>query len=730
MRQLLLDRKSGQVRLAELPEPALRPGTLLVRTAFSAISPGTEGHQLRLGRDSLLATARSRPDLVRRLIDTVRRDGLRAAWNAVEAKRESTGALGYSSAGHVLRVGPGLEGLFEVGQAVACAGEGHASHSELACVPAAFVVPVPSGVPLRLAAFGTLGSVALHATRLAEPGLAERHAVIGLGLVGQLCAQLLATAGARVIGFDPDPRRVELARLQGFEAVATVDPNEQAAAALAFSDGVGVDSVIVAASSRDDGPMVAAAGAARDRGRVVAVGLVPHALPREIAYAKELELRIARSYGPGRHDPDFEDRARDYPIGQVRWTVTRNLDAFLQLLSEGSIDLESLIEKELPLERGAEAYEALIEEDGWRPLGILLDHGAPAPAREEDTGGPVPTVVGPDSTDELPDPPETALRPADDAPLGVAVVGAGAFARGTLLPLLARHPRCHRRHVVTAHGASSEQVARRHGFDEHGTALEAVLDDPNVQLVLVLTRHDLHAELAARVLATGRHVLVEKPLALRLEQLARLEAVADVAPGLLAVGYNRRHSKLAQELAQQLRGRGPVLMSYRVCARPLPQGHWLDDPEVGGGRLVGECGHFLDLLSYLAGDPGLVSARRLTRRGTPDCDLAVQLELADGSMGQLLYTTAGSSRWSKERLEVHAGGLSAELDDFATLRVDSGGRRQRFSGGGKGHAEQLDAVVQAVRTGGHDALPQRHWRELSRLLLELAATGSAGHASS
>src|SRR2546425_7316780 len=372
MKQVIIEPRHGSIGVVDLPEPALRPGMLLVRNAFSVVAPGSERSAVKTGRDSLLATARARPDLVRRVLETVRREGVLAAYRKVRARLEELRPLGYASAGTVIAVGAGVEGLFRAGDRVACAGAGYASHAEVISVPANLSARVPQDVGLEAAAFATLGAVALHGVRQARPALGERVAVIGLGVLGLLTVQLLRAAGVRVIAFDLSPDLARRARDLGAEASGAGTTDDQVAAALGWTDGVGVDGVVVTAASASDAPMVAAAGMCRERGRVAAVGLVPFGLPRDIAYQKELELTIARSYGPGRYDPDFEEKGLDYPIEYVRWTETRNLEAFLHLVAEGKVTPQALVTHRFPIDEAPRAYDLLLEGRGQEALGLLL----------------------------------------------------------------------------------------------------------------------------------------------------------------------------------------------------------------------------------------------------------------------------------------------------------------------------------------------------------------------
>ena len=689
MKQIYQDPKARSIEIADLPEPALRPGTLLVHNAFSVVSPGTERSAVKMASESYLATARARPDLVRRVIDTVRREGVLAAYRKVQARLGELQTLGYSSAGTVEAVGRGAGDYFRVGDRVACAGAGHASHAEVVCVPVNLAARVPAGVPLEAAAFATLGAIALHGVRQATPTLGERFAVIGLGVMGLLTVQVLRASGVRVIGFDLDPGLVKRALDLGAESGIHGSEEDQVVTAMNWTEGVGVDGVIVTAGSKDDAPMVAAAGMCRDRARVVAVGLVPFGLPRDVAYAKELELKIARSYGPGRYDSRFEEKGQDYPIGHVRWTETRNLEAFLQLLSDGKVTPLTLVTHRYVIDEARRAYDALLSSDGPSPLGMLISYPQPqAVVASRHSERPAPVDEGRKAT--------PALSPGQDVEIGF--IGAGTFARGTLLPILKGMSGVHLRRVATAHGLTALDAQKRFGFEMIGTDVEEVLQDTAVHLVFIVTRHDQHAELVVRALRAGKHVFVEKPLALHEQELVEIEKAAAEAPGVLMVGFNRRYSPYARAIRQAFGGRGPLMMSYRVNAGPLPPGHWLNDPDVGGGRIVGEACHFIDLMCYLTGDSAIASARASTLRSGPSNeDYSIYMSFSDGSIGHLIYTCRGSLRLPKEFLEVHGKGASVVLDDYRSCKFYVGNRSSRLRLAGKGHHQEIEALLDEVR---------------------------------
>jgi predicted dehydrogenase len=694
MKQLYQDPKAGTIQVVDLAPPALRHGTILVRNAFSVVSPGTERGAVSAARDSYIKTARARPDLVRRVLDTVKREGVLAAYRKVQAKLSEPQALGYSSSGIVIAVGPGTGDHFRVGDRVACCGQNVASHAEVVCVPTNLAARVPDGVSLEDAAFSTLGAIALHGVRLAEPQLGGRYAVIGCGILGLFSTQLLKAHGGRVAAFDLAEDLVARAKSLGAEAGLAGGTDDQVQAALTWTDGLGVDAVIVTAASASDAPMVAAAGMSRDRAKIVAVGLVPFGLPREIAYAKELELRISRSYGPGRYDSGFEDKGIDYPAGYVRWTETRNLEAFLHAIGERSVDVTSLVTHRYGLDEAPSAYDMLVSGQGERPLGIVIRY------TDDDTAAALrPAVPAPSSS-------APSVRPVTGA-VGVGFIGAGAFARGVLLPAFVGCEGTTLRRVATAHGLTAFDAQQKFGFKEAGTDASDVLNDPAVDLVCITTRHDAHADLVVRSLAAGKHVFVEKPLALDEAQLRAVEQAAAASNAVLLVGFNRRFSAPAASMRRALAGRGPLVATYRVNAGALPPSHWLNDPAVGGGRIIGEGCHFVDFLSFLTGDAAIesVEARCAGRPHGPAEDVVIQLAFSDGSVGQILYTAKGDPALGKERVEAHAGGASVVLDDFRSVEVVSGGKRRKSTAGGKGHAEEIAALVAAVKAGGPSPIP-------------------------
>lgn len=672
MQQVQQNYRSGELGLVDVPVPALRPGGILVATACSLISAGTERTTVETARRSLLGKAASRPDLVRKVVAVARREGLLETWRMVRNRLDTPLPLGYSSAGYVAAVAEGAEGL-RPGDRVACAGSGYASHAEVAFVPRNLAAKIPDGVAMEDAAYATVGAIALQGVRRAGVGLGDRVAVIGLGLIGQLTVQILKAAGCRVLAIDLADELVDLARRSGADlALARRDDPERVA--LGFGDGHGVDAAIVAASTKESDPVDLAGALCRERGRVVIVGNVRLDVPRELYYRKELDLVLSRSYGPGRYDPSYEEGGIDYPLPYVRWTEQRNLEAFLGLLADGRVDPKLLTTHAFDIADAERAYDVVTR---GRSVGILLRYG---------NAERVATTIA--------EPPP--LEAGGEAP-GISLVGAGSFAQGFLLPNL-RGSRLRSqgslgeagglRYVVATDGLRARAAQRKFGFLAAATDPSAAIDDALTRAVVIATRHDSHADLVCRALAAGKHVFVEKPLATTREQLGAVRAAVAAAPGRLMVGFNRRFAPAAAAARAALAGRqGPLLVHYRVNAGPLPRGHWLLDP-AQGGRLVGEACHFVDFVLFLTGE----RIRRVFAAG----DVAIALDLSGGSSATIHYTDGGDRSTPKEWIEAIGGGKVLRIDDFRRVTLNG---RTVAKGKGRGHREEMAAFLDAVRTG-------------------------------
>ena len=683
MKQLLQNVSTGEITVDDVPASGRGPAALLVATRFSVISPGTERAVLEIGRSSLVGKARARPDLVKTVVNAAKTDGLAATYARVRGRLGEPNALGYSLSGIVLESCHGSPAA--PGDLVACAGAGLASHAEVVSVPRNLVARVPDGVSAEDAAFSTIGSIALHGVRLTEVGLGDVVAVVGLGLVGQLTLELLASAGCQALGVDPDAGRVELARAAGF--FATTDAADLEAEVVRVTSGRGADGVLVCAASKSSTPLETATAVARERAVVCIVGDVPIASPRAPLFAKELRLVVSRSYGPGRYDPTYEAGGIDYPAGYVRWTEGRNLEEVLRLMGEGSLRPARVMTHTFDLEDGPEAYALLTS--GQPSMGILLRY----PGRED--AGPR-SIALPAGHGGVP----ARLRSLQRDRLRVGVVGAGAFARGVLMPPIARIADITA--VATATGVSARSSATRFGAGLATTDAAQVLTSADVDAVVIATRHDTHAEYAIAALEAGKYVFVEKPLAIDEEALTRVEAAAQASRGILMVGFNRRFAPLAVQLKAALGGRGPLMITYRVNAGRLPAHHWTRDQLIGGGRIVGEVCHFVDVAAFLAGGPPRTVTAVAAAGGSlaAEENIAATLTFADGTVAQIVYAAFGDPSLPKERLEVLGEAGAGVLEDYRELRLHRGGEETITTAKrDKGHAAEIERFVEACKTG-------------------------------
>lgn len=680
--------KSG-IAVVEVPAPACAPGGVLVRTSHSLISTGTEMAVTGGGGgEGLVRKALANPALVRRVWDKVESIGLRQTIQLVRARHESTLPLGYSAAGEVIEVGSGVRHL-EVGDRVACAGAGYANHAEVNFVPQKLVARIPDGVAYPAAAFATLGAIALQGVRRLGPTLGEQVVVVGLGLVGQLTVQLLRLSGCRAFGVDLVPARIDLARAFGMEDGVRPDERDPVAVIQEWTAGAGADGVIVCASAGDPALLNRAFELCRSKGRVVLVGDVPIRISRDRIYRKELDFFISCSYGPGRYDPEYEERGLDYPLPYVRWTEGRNLAEVVRLIDDGSLRVAELVGATVPVDEAARAYALLQAPE--RPIAVLLDYRLAERAAQ-----PLARTVQ-----------VCVPRPAAAGRVVVGVIGAGSFFRSVHLPNLVRHAGFSVKWAATRSGLALRDLAVRHGIPRVTTDVAELLDDPEVGAVLIATRHDLHRPFVLQAVAAGKHVFVEKPLGLSVAECEEIVAAVERAGVLLTVGFNRRMAPLARRAKTLLdRVREPKTVLYRVNAGPLSADHWLRDPIQGGGRLMGEGVHFFDLMRWLVGaEPVSVRASALDREGTqgPDPDnVAITVSFADGSLGVLSYVSQGHPGLAKERVEMFGGGLALVLDDFASLDVYGvpGAKSERRRTSDMGHYQLLENFHAALTGKG------------------------------
>ncbi|WP_437598127.1 bi-domain-containing oxidoreductase [Sorangium sp. So ce590] len=692
MRQVSQSYRTGKLAVVDTAAPRAPAGGVLVDTTVSLISAGTERAIVDMARKNLIAKAKERPDLVAKVIDKAKREGVLAAFDAVRTKLDNPIPLGYSLAGRVAAVGAGTAG-FARGDRVACAGAGIANHAEVNAVPLNLVVPVPDGVTDEEASFVTVGAIALHGVRLARPTLGASVAVIGLGLLGQIAVQLLAAHGCDVIGIDIDPAKVERAKARGAVAGAVPSREDPIEVVRAFTQGRGADAVVITASSPTNEPLVTAGELARDRARIVMVGLMPIDVPRKTYFDKELELVVSRSYGPGRYDPDYEERGRDYPIGYVRWTERRNFEAVLRAIETKRLDVQSLVTHRFAFEDALDAYAVVTGERREPHLGVLLTY--PAGRAEQ------PATVATAATH--------ARR--DRSTLGVAMVGTGAFASSVLLPALAKTAGAKLVATVSGRGLSARHAADRFGAAHVLADLDGALALPDVDAVMIATRHAGHAAQAARALASGRDVFLEKPAAISEDQLAELAQAVAGAKGRLQVGYNRRFAPFAIAVREAFaQRRAGLVMVARINAGRVPGTSWIADTAESGGRIVGEGCHFVDLFSYWANaEPVRVSAHAIGAEGAyhRDDNVIVTLTFGDGSVGTLIYTSMGDPSVPKESYEVLCEGKVAQLHDWRALSLTERGktRTTRALKADKGHAAQIEAFVRACNAGAPSPIP-------------------------
>lgn len=709
MKQILQNLGSGKLEIADVPCPEPQPGELLIRTSASLISAGTERMLVEFGKANLLNKARQQPERVRLVWEKVKTDGLLPTLTAVRSKLDRPLALGYCNAGVVLQLGRGVTG-FRVGDRVASNGK----HAEVVSVPANLSAKIPDNVSDEAAAFTVAGAIALQGLRLAQPTLGESFVVTGLGLIGLLTVQLLRAQGCRVLAMDFAGRRLDLARSFGAETVDLGHGEDALAKAALFSRQRGVDGVLITATTASNEPVHQAAQMCRKRGRIVLVGVVGLELSRADFYEKELSFQVSCSYGPGRYDANYEAKGQDYPIGFVRWTEQRNFEAVLDLLAEGRLDVGALISHRFPLAQAPQAYELITGRDP--SLGVVIDYPRESVLAERQLQAPT-IRLAPILPANLPGSPT------------VAFIGAGNYAAQVLIPAF-RQAGVRLDCIVSQGGVSSLHTGRKYGFARASTDIAQVLGDETVDSVVIATRHDSHAELVCRALSAGKHVFVEKPLALQRAELAQIEALYEALPRrpVLMVGFNRRFAPQLQKIKALLSAVSePKSFIMTVNAGNIPMDHWTQDGSVGGGRLIGEACHFVDLLQFLAGAP-VASVQALSLGVGQDNFFSedkttITLGFADGSVGTVHYLANGHRSFPKERLEVFCGGRILQLDNFRRLRGYGwpGFKKMNLWRQDKGQGACVAAFVAAVREGRGAPIPFNELVLTARTMFEIAA---------
>ncbi|WP_026144797.1 bi-domain-containing oxidoreductase [Pseudomonas asplenii] len=704
MKQLLL--KQGAARLEEVPAPLVGSRHILVRVEYSCVSVGTEAASVVQAAEPLYKRALKRPEKIKRAFDMVREQGFARTVERIRGTLAAGQPTGYSASGLVVAVGEQVDG-FKVGDRVACAGAGIANHAQIINVPVNLAVLVPQPLPTLQAATVTLGAIALQGVRRTAPTLGETIVVVGLGVLGQLAVQLFKANGCRVIGVDPDPRRLEVARQCGVDLVIDPAQDDQVARITWMTDGLGADAVVITAASTSSELISLAMRACRKKGRVVLVGDVGLDIKREDFYRKELDFFISTSYGPGRYDANYEEEGQDYPLAYVRWTENRNMGAYLELLAQGKVNLQALLPEVVDL-ADAEALYVRLAQGNDRPLLALLRY--PADGQPEQTRSLM------------------LCAPAgSEGKVRVALIGAGGFAQGMHLPnLIKLRDRYELRWVVSRTGSSAKAAATQFGASFAGTDYREALADPDVDLVLIATRHHLHAALVKEALEAGKHVLVEKPLALQEGEVAAVEAFyATAGPGsmpLLMTGFNRRYAPGIASIKAALRGRvAPLMISYRMNAGYLPPEHWVHGPE-GGGRNIGEACHIYDLFAFLTdAEPVTVEATAIggsaggIRRNE---NFSATIRYSDGSVATLLYTSLGSPNHPKECMDIYTDGKVLSLDDYRVVTVaGESAKLWAASTPQKGQLEELQILAEAIRVGALDETNIRSQIATTRLAL-------------
>ncbi len=687
MKQVTQTLRDGVMSVKEVPVPGLGDKFVLIRNNASVISAGTEKTTVDMARKNILQKAKARPDLVKQVLKKIRVDGITKTLQTVSTRLDSPSPLGYSSAGTVIAVGGLVEGI-QPGDRVACAGAGYANHAEIIAVPKNLVAKIPDNVPDDEAAFTTLGSIVMQGLRLADPKLGETFLVLGLGLLGQICVQLLRANGCKVLGTDLDSSLVDLAETHGANGLQA--GTEVAQSCLDYTGGRGVDGVLVCAGTASNQPIELCGEVTREKGRVVVIGAVRMDIPRENYFKKEISVVISRSYGPGRYDPFYEEGGNDYPYGYVRFTEQRNMEAFLSLLAQQALDIKSLISHRYPIDQAAEGY-ALIQGAKTEPyLGIILTY--------DDNGS-----AGNKTNKRI----LTNSKKLSTTNLAISFFGAGNYATATLLPSLKANNAVDFIGLVTASGRTAQGVAEQFGFTFcTGEFSELLADDSNI--VMVTTRHDTHASSVIGAINAHKHVYVEKPLALSVAELALIDQAVQANPQQqLMVGFNRRFAPLTAMVIDHFASiNAPLIVTIRINAGQIAADHWIQDPDIGGGRMIGEGCHFVDLAAALTGsNPCSVYALGTAKRSKTallNDNLSATFKFENGSIANIIYTADGSSALEKETIEVHGGGRSAIINDFreATLYTgDLQSTRKKLISQDKGQQAMLNAWIDGLRTG-------------------------------
>jgi predicted dehydrogenase/threonine dehydrogenase-like Zn-dependent dehydrogenase len=681
MKQVIQDFKTGELYVDDVPVPSLSRGMVLIENRCSLISAGTERGIVKVAKANLLNKARQRPDLVAQVLQNIKKEGLAATISKVRTKLDSLKALGYSSSGVVL-ASLDKGGIFKPGDRVACAGQDYASHAEIITVPQNLVVKIPDNVSEEEAAFTTLGAIAMQGIRQAEPKLGEKVAVIGLGLLGQITCQLLKANGCAVFGIDLSERLIKLAQDTAANvALHRNDPN-LIAACNNFTNGHGFDAVIITAAAPSNDPVELSAEIARKKGKVIIVGAVNMDIPREPHfYKKELELKMSCSYGPGRYDVSYEEAGNDYPYAYVRWTEQRNMEAFIDLLSSGAINIKPLITHTFDISDAEKAYDIILGKTKEPHIGIVLKY--------PDNDGKKNTFI--------------SLKQNPVSKINTGFIGAGSFAQSYLIPNVKSYGAT-LSGVATSKGITSKNVAKKFGFGFCSSDSNDVFNNAEVNTIFIATPHSSHANLAAKALQAGKNVFVEKPLAINMEQFETIRQAKAESNQSLLVGFNRRFAAISERIKQEFANTlEPLVVNIRVNAGIIPKEHWVQQADIGGGRIIGEVCHFIDLMQYFTNaEPVSVFAESIStgnEKITPEDNIAVIVKFSNGSVGNLIYLANGDKAMPKENIEVFGAGNIGVINDFKDGLLFKDGKVTKLKSSGKGHKEEVDTFLNAIKNG-------------------------------
>lgn len=687
MKQVIQNFKTGKLYVDDVPMPALQPGMILVENVCSLISAGTERSTVKVAQANLLGKAKQRPELVAQVLQNIKKEGLKATLEKVKTKLDSLKALGYSSAGTVL-ASMDHNNSFKPGDRIACAGQDFASHSEIVSIPQNLAARIPDNVTFEEASFTTLGAIALQGIRQADPKLGEYVCIIGLGLIGQLTAQMLKANGCKVLGIDLSDKLLNLATENGIDMAARRDDEDLISKINNFTNGYGFDSVIITAATSSNDPIELSAEISRKKAKVVIVGAVKMDVPRDPHfYRKELSLLMSCSYGPGRYDQEYETHGHDYPYGYVRWTQQRNMEAFLQLIAQKRINIAPLITHRFTIENAVEAYDIVMGKKQEHHIGILLQYA-------------------PNTTKFLQ---EIRTTSSANKNINIGFIGAGSFAQSYLLPhLKADNISLHS--VITSKGITAKNVCDKFGFHSAGSDASLVLNNQEINTVFIATPHNSHGQLVLESIKKGKNVFVEKPLTIYEHELEEIKNEAETSSARLMVGFNRRFSPAAKQAFEAFRDASePLLINYRINAGFLPKEHWAQDDRIGGGRIIGEVCHFIDLIQFLTqSTPKTVFASCITSENAAkknNDNVAINVSMQNGSIANILYCANGNKLLPKEHVEIFGEGKSVVIDDFKEVTVYGGNRARKQKTAGKGHKEEVNQFITSIEKGEPSPIP-------------------------